>query len=109
VLQTHATAQPTEAQQSQQLRQLPQLIPADSDRSKDSNGSEAESSPLSQLFRKDAVALPALYITCFGRFEVKRLDQAITLCHRRNGQAILRYLVAQPGSRASVDKLMDVL
>ncbi len=54
-------------------------------------------------------ALPALYITCFCRFEVRRLGQPIVLCSNRNGQAILRYLVAQPEHRATMDILMTVL
>jgi DNA-binding SARP family transcriptional activator len=53
--------------------------------------------------------LPDLYITCFGHFGVKRSEQPIVLCHSRNGQAILRYLVAQTGYRATVDRLMDAL
>jgi DNA-binding SARP family transcriptional activator len=54
-------------------------------------------------------SLPTLYITCFGHFEVKRFDQPIMLCHSRSGKAIIRYLVAQVGYRASVDRLMDAL
>lgn len=53
--------------------------------------------------------LPALYFTCFSRFEVKRLGQTLTLCTNRSGQTILRYLVAQQRHRASVDKLIGVL
>ena len=53
--------------------------------------------------------LPDLYFTCFGHFGVKRSEQPIVLCHSRNGQAILRYLVAQTGYRATVDRLMDAL
>ena len=53
--------------------------------------------------------LPDLYITCFGHFGVKWSEQPIVLCHSRNGQAILRYLVAQTGYRATVDRLMDAL
>src|ERR1700730_8324113 len=33
-------------------------------------------------------ALPDLYITCFGRFEVRRLDKAVPLCQNRSGQTI---------------------
>ncbi len=54
-------------------------------------------------------ALPALYITCFCRYQVRRLGQPIVLCSNRNGQAILRYLVAQPEHRATMDILMTVL
>ncbi len=54
-------------------------------------------------------ALPALYITCFCRFEVRRLGQPIVLCSNRNGQAVLRYLVAQPEHRATMDVLMAAM
>ncbi len=54
-------------------------------------------------------ALPALYITCFCRFEVRRLGQPVVLCSSRNGQAILRYLVAQPEHRATMDVLMAAM
>jgi len=62
----------------------------------------AEESPANDapLFR--------LFITCFGCFEVRRLDKPIVLCSNRNGQAILRYLVAQTGYRASADRLMNL-
>ena len=56
--------------------------------------------------------LPALYATCFGRFEVRRSDpssQPINLCHNLKGQAILRYLIAQPKHRETADMLMTVL
>lgn len=52
---------------------------------------------------------PALYITCFGRFEAKRLNQTVPLCPSRRGQTIMRYLIAQPDHSATVDKLMCVL
>jgi DNA-binding SARP family transcriptional activator len=109
VPQTHAATQPVETakgKQRQPLRQSAQPISSEPNRS---NGSDVGASAPRQELLKRGVALPDLYITCFGRFEVKRLDQAIALCHRRNGQATLRYLVAQAGYRASVDKLMDVL
>jgi len=51
--------------------------------------------------------LPELSITCFGRFEVRRHQQAVTLCQNRNGQAIFRYLVVQPGYRATMDALIE--
>lgn len=54
-------------------------------------------------------ALPALSITCFCRFEVRRLGQPVVLCSNRNGQAVLRYLVAQPEHRATMDILMTLL
>jgi DNA-binding SARP family transcriptional activator len=58
---------------------------------------------------EDSRVLPALYITCFGCFEVKRSGQHIVLCSNRNGQAILRYLVAHSEHRATMDTLMAVL
>lgn len=54
-------------------------------------------------------ALPALYITCFGGFAVKRAGLPVLLCSNRNGQTILRYLLTQQGYRASVDALMATL
>jgi DNA-binding SARP family transcriptional activator len=57
----------------------------------------------------EGITLPALSITCFGHFEVKRLGQTISLCTNRNGQAILRYLVAQSNHRVSMDTLMALL
>src|SRR5215212_4613745 len=42
-----------------------------------------------------SLGLPALEITCFGRFEVRRGGRKLELCASRNGQAILRFLVAQ--------------
>ena len=53
--------------------------------------------------------LPALSITCFGKFEVRRQGQPIAPCQNRNGQAILRYLMTQPGYRVTMDALMALL
>jgi len=61
---------------------------------------------------KDRSALPALYITCFGRFEVRRSDPSrppLELCNNLKGQAILRYLIAQPKHRETVDMLITAL
>jgi DNA-binding SARP family transcriptional activator len=51
-----------------------------------------------------------LTIRCFGVFEVRRAatGERVELCRNRNGQAILRYLVAQPRRRAARDVLMEV-
>jgi DNA-binding SARP family transcriptional activator/transposase len=57
----------------------------------------------------DSKTLPELYIVCFGRFEVKRLGQPVVLCSNRNGQAILRYLVARTDQQATMDTLMTIL
>jgi DNA-binding SARP family transcriptional activator len=54
---------------------------------------------------EDNALLPSLSITCFGRFEVRRLGRSVALCASRSGQAILRYLVAKPGHSASSDTL----
>jgi DNA-binding SARP family transcriptional activator len=53
--------------------------------------------------------LPALSITCFGQFTVRRDGQLLELCRSRNGQATLRYLATQPGYRATADALMAAL
>src|SRR6266487_5038197 len=58
---------------------------------------------------EDSTTLPALYITCFGRFEVRRLGRPVVLCSNRHGQTILRYLVAQSEHRATSDTLMTLL
>jgi DNA-binding SARP family transcriptional activator len=56
--------------------------------------------------------LPPLYITCFGRFEVRRHDPSsvpLRLCNNLKGQAILRYLITRPGYRETIDMLMAAL
>lgn len=63
--------------------------------------------PLSSPTRSDC--LPALTITCFGEFIVRRGGNLLELCRSRHGQAILRYLIAQPGYRATAETLMGVL
>jgi len=68
-----------------------------------------QSSLLPHSLHKDPDILPALYFTCFGRFEVRRLGQPILLCSSRSGQTILRYLVMQPGYSATSDALMALL
>lgn len=59
--------------------------------------------------QQDPAGLPPLEITCFGGFEVRREDRPVRLCSNRNGQAILRFLVAQRRHRSSMDILMDAL
>ncbi len=61
------------------------------------------------LHSQEKAALPDLYITCFGHFEVRRLDNAVQLCQNRSGQTIFRYLIAQPKYCASKDALMTIL
>lgn len=68
---------------------------------------EAMNEPAPRI--KENSALPGLYITCFGRFEVRRLDETVALCQNRSGQTVLRYLVAQPKYSASRDALMAML
>jgi DNA-binding SARP family transcriptional activator len=58
---------------------------------------------------EDNIPLPALCITCFGHFEVKRLGRPVVLCSNRTGQIILRYLVAQSDHCATSDTLMTLL
>jgi len=106
-MQSHLKPDPPQLSknQLQQSRVPLRLLSSDQKDSKFAATGPTTSENLSQA----GDILPDLYITCFGHFEVRRFDQPITLCHRRKGQAILRYLVAQPGYRASIDKLMDVL
>lgn len=54
-------------------------------------------------------SLPSLTINCFGHFAVWRAGEQIQLCSNRNGQAILRYIVAHPRHSATTDVLMDAL
>jgi DNA-binding SARP family transcriptional activator len=58
---------------------------------------------------KDSDDLPALYVTCFGHFEIRRQDKPIVLCTSRSGQTILRYLIAQSTHSATSDALMTLL
>src|SRR6266487_1241317 len=58
---------------------------------------------------EDSTTLPALYITCFGRFEVRRLGRPVVLCSNRHAQIILRYLVAQAEHCATSDTLITLL
>jgi len=54
------------------------------------------------------VTLPALYATCFGRFELRRAGKTLDRCPSHKGQAILRYLIAQEEHRAPMDMLMEM-
>lgn len=97
----HITAQPPmNSQDHQPLQPLRTVIG-------NSTGHQALAEP--QIPLDNSNTLPALYFTCFGHFEVRRLNQTISLCSNRNGQAILRYLVAQPGHCATIDTLMTML
>jgi DNA-binding SARP family transcriptional activator len=79
----------------QKSKQLPKLP------SENTGASESFSPSLSQ----ESTTLPALYITCFGRFEVRRLGKPVVLCSSHNGQNILRYLVVKSEHCATSDKL----
>lgn len=72
----------------------------------------AASSPLLQIPQipeEDKAALLSLYATCLAPFEVRCSGVPLKLCSNRNGQAILRYLIAQPEHSARVDTLMTIL
>ncbi len=107
VAQSHLQPQPSQLPNNQ-LQQPQAHLHLLSDDHKHSNFSIAKPST-PEFLHNAGDSLPNLYITCFGHFEVKRFDQPIMLCHSRSGQAIIRYLVAQVGYRASVDRLMDAL
>jgi DNA-binding SARP family transcriptional activator/exonuclease VII small subunit len=53
--------------------------------------------------------LPALYITCFGHFEVRRSGKPVALCSNRSGQSILRFLATRPERCATSDVLQALL
>lgn len=110
VAQFNLTSQPPQpAQQSgSQLLQLPTPPNPLSINSMPSSLNDNESQSRA-LHDKAGDALPDLYITCFGHFEVRQLDRVIPLCQNRSGQTILRYLIVQPKYCASRDTLMDVL
>lgn len=73
------------------------------------SASDEESNQSLSLLSIEPPVFPGLYITCFGRFAVKRLDRPVALCSNRHGQTILRYLVAQAEHSATSDTLMTLL
>ncbi|HYU74694.1 MAG TPA: hypothetical protein VEL31_18650 [Ktedonobacteraceae bacterium] len=83
--------------------QLPTLLP------QRIAGGSGGNQPLPLSSSEESPALPALYITCFGRFEVKRLGSPVVLCSNRHGQTILRYLAAQSEHCATGETLMTLL
>jgi DNA-binding SARP family transcriptional activator len=50
-----------------------------------------------------------LYAVCLAPFELRQGNTPQELCTNRNGQAILRYLIAQENHSATVDTLMTLL
>jgi len=57
----------------------------------------------------DSQFLAALYITCFGHFEVRRSGRPVALCSNRSGQSILRFLVTRQQHCATSDMLQALL
>lgn len=49
-----------------------------------------------------------LYAVCLAPFEIRRNNIPLALCVNRNGQAILRYLVAHPYHSATADTLVEI-
>ena len=95
-----APSQPDEgSSHSHPFKLLPSLAPHSSPEMPDSIMVQAE----------EKTDLPALSITCFGHFEVKRLDQPVQLCSNRKGQAFMRFLITQVNYKATTDKLISVL
>src|SRR5207245_6795250 len=90
----------------EQLKQSLIQQPAWSAQSPHSALGNSNNNGTSPASTEDSGALPALYFTCFGSFEVKRHGQPVALCANRNGQATLRYLAAQANHRASMDTLI---
>ncbi len=101
------------AKESPENQHLPQPLPEDSEAVRlvptfIGNSPQSISVKQSQP-GEEGNTLPALYFSCFGHFEVKRSGQTISLCSNRNGQAILRYMVAQSKHRVTKDTLMILL
>lgn len=67
---------------------------------------QAYVTPARQAQHENGTPLPALDITCFGRFEVRRQGKRVNLCSSRNGQGILRYLIGKSEHSASSDTLL---
>ncbi len=61
-----------------------------------------------QQTEKQPLCSSGIYAVCLAPFEIRRNGSALTLCSNRNGQAILRYLIAQPERRATVDTLVGL-
>jgi DNA-binding SARP family transcriptional activator len=64
---------------------------------------------ISHLPSSQSATLPALSITCFGHFSVRRSGPPtipVRLCRNLKGQTILRYLLSRPDHQASMDMLM---
>ena len=79
--------------------QLPQRTPEDN--------RQLQSLSLSLL--EDSTTLAALYITCFGHFEVTRSGRLVALCSNRSGQSIFRFLVVKQEHCATSDMLQTLL
>ncbi len=82
------------------------------DEQMDGNEEQAGGIETENTASRDGQTLPALHVTCFGRFEVRRgfaSTESLDLCSNAKGQAILRYLITQPQRRASIDRLMAAL
>ena len=94
---------------SQPSENSPRLQPAQLSQPSPSKTALELPSQLAHSPGKDGDDLPALYITCFGHFEIRRLGRPIAPCTSRSGQTILRYLIAQSARSASSDALMALL
>jgi len=55
-----------------------------------------------------AVVSSVLYAICLAPFEISYQDIPIALCSNRNGQAMMRYLIAQSNHSATADTLMTL-
>lgn len=113
----HPVAQPLENTSKNKPGQFLQPLPGEmrctgsptvSSLANEDNGDNSPPT-CSLAFPQDHATLPPLSITCFGRFVVRRLDKPVVLCPNRNGQTILRYLIAQLDHSATMDILMTTL
>jgi DNA-binding SARP family transcriptional activator/exonuclease VII small subunit len=116
----HASQRFTEALTSQQTRLttlhhlLTALVEDKESTSQPHTGTAAQSVKDPQQYQvpepaTDDRLLPALFITCFGHFEVRRSGRPVALCSNRSGQSILRFLVARREHCATSDMLQALL
>jgi len=91
-----------------QLQAIESLLPTLADNTDNRAEMPSSSSTPSLLRPEIAPSDTGLYITCFGSFGIWRAGKPVTLCSSRNGQSILRFLVAQPRRSTTVDTLLDL-
>jgi DNA-binding SARP family transcriptional activator len=112
---SHALVNPEKKAEDEQLSHVLQLVSQESTHNKPLyqpsesrvvDARETQPLPAQNPHSEADTTLPALYATCFGRFELRRAGKTLGRCPSRKGQAILRYLIAQEDHGAPMDMLM---